>query len=210
MSRFGLDTVESKILTAREAGLKSCRACGVLQPLDHVHPCQQCGAYVPSRPDQSIKLVWAFLIIGILAYIPANTLPILLTRSVGGDTSDTIISGVIGLIHHESYFVALVIFIASVLIPIAKFVIIAGLALSLHFDGKLSDHTRHKLHGITEFIGRWSMIDVFVVAILAALIQLGTILTILPGTGINCFAVSVVFTMLSASALDPRLLWDKE
>jgi len=205
-----LDTLESQSLTAREAGLKACNACGIVLQLDEAHFCPRCGATVLSRRHNSIERVWVLLLVGILAYIPANTLPILMTRSIAGDTSDTIMSGVFELIRHGSYGVAAVIFMASVLIPIAKFIIIAGLALSLHFDANLSDHTRHKLHAITEFIGRWSMIDVFVVAVLAALIQLGAILTILPGTGINCFAVSVVFTMLSASALDPRLLWDKE
>ena len=132
----------------------------------------------------------------------------MMTRSFSGDTSDTILSGIIVLAESGSYFVAFIIFFASICIPLAKFVIISGLALSLHFRWSMSLSTRHRLHTLTEFIGRWSMIDVFVVAVLAALIQLGAILTILPGVGINAFALSVVFTMLSASSLDPRLLWD--
>jgi len=143
-----------------------------------------------------------------MAYIPANLYPIMLTRSFSGNTSDTIFSGVVALAESGSWFVAIVVFIASVVIPVSKFVIIAGLALSLHFQWAMSEHTRHVLHTITEFIGRWSMIDVFVVAVLAALIQLGAILTIVPGVGINAFALSVVFTMLSAMSLDPRLIWD--
>jgi paraquat-inducible protein A len=156
----------------------------------------------------SVQRAWAFLLVGMMAYVPANVYPVMLTRSFSGDTSDTILSGVFVLINSGSYFVALIIFIASICIPVAKFVIIAGLALSLHFDWDMSLHTRHRLHGLTEFIGRWSMIDVFVVAVLAALIQLGAIISVLPGTGINAFALSVMFTMLSASSLDPRLLWD--
>jgi len=132
----------------------------------------------------------------------------MLTRSFSGDRSDTIISGVIALVDSGSFAVAFIIFFASICIPVAKFVIIAGLALSLHFRWDMSLQTCHRLHSITELIGRWSMIDVFVVAVLAALIQLGAILTILPGVGINAFALSVVFTMLAASSLDPRLLWD--
>lgn len=132
----------------------------------------------------------------------------MLTRSFTGDTSDTILSGIILLVQSGSYVVAFIIFFASICIPVAKFVIITGLALSLHFRWDMSLHTRHQLHRITELIGRWSMIDVFVVAVLAALIQLGAIMTILPGAGINAFALSVVFTMLAASSLDPRLLWD--
>jgi paraquat-inducible protein A len=143
-----------------------------------------------------------------MAYIPANVLPIMLTRSISGDTSDTIFSGIIALANSGSYAVAFVIFFASICIPVAKFVIISGLALSLHFRWNMSLHTRHRLHSLAEVIGRWSMIDVFVVAVLAALIQLGAIITILPGEGINAFALSVVFTMLAASSLDPRLFWD--
>jgi len=165
---------------------------------------------VHSRREFSVQRAWAFLIVGLLAYIPANIYPIMLTKSFTGDTSDTIISGIFELVSSESYLVALIVFVASICIPVTKFVIIAGLALSLHFDWDMSEHRRHQLHSLTEFIGRWSMIDVFVVAVLAALIQLGAVLTITPGVGINAFALSVVFTMLSASSLDPRLLWDRK
>jgi paraquat-inducible protein A len=195
-------------VSALQAGLKACTACGVLQPIIDDAACRRCGATVRSRRRHSLQRTWAFLIVGILTYVPANVFPIMLTRSFSGDTSDTIFSGVISLADSGSYVVAFIIFFASICIPVAKFVIISGLALSLHFRWNMSLHTRHRLHSLTEVIGRWSMIDVFVVAVLAALIQLGAILTILPGVGINAFALSVVFTMLAASSLDPRLLWD--
>jgi paraquat-inducible protein A len=200
--------VESEAVSALQAGLKACTACGVLQPIIDDAACRRCGATVRSRRRHSLQRTWAFLIVGILTYVPANVFPIMLTRSFSGDTSDTIFSGVISLADSGSYVVAFIIFFASICIPVAKFVIISGLALSLHFRWNMSLHTRHRLHSLTEVIGRWSMIDVFVVAVLAALIQLGAILTILPGVGINAFALSVVFTMLAASSLDPRLLWD--
>jgi paraquat-inducible protein A len=200
--------VESQAVSALQAGLKACTACGVLQPILDAASCRRCGATVRSRRRHSLQRTWAFLIVGILTYVPANVFPIMLTRSFSGDTSDTIFSGVISLADSGSYVVAFIIFFASICIPVAKFVIISGLALSLHFRWNMSLHTRHRLHRLTEVIGRWSMIDVFVVAVLAALIQLGAILTILPGVGINAFALSVVFTMLAASSLDPRLLWD--
>jgi paraquat-inducible protein A len=203
-----LDTFDSTTISARDAGLKACTACGALQPIDQVLPCECCGAIVHSRRHHSLQRVWAFLIVGVMAYVPANIYPIMLTQSITGDTSDTILSGVLVLVDSGSYVVAMIIFLASVCIPVAKFVIIAGLALSLHFDWDMSEHSRHRLHTLTEFIGRWSMIDVFVVAVLAALIQLRAILTIMPGVGINAFAASVVFTMFAASSLDPRLLWD--
>ena len=158
----------------------------------------------------SIQRTWGFLFVGSIAYIPANVLPIMNTRSFLGNTEDTIVSGVLSLISTGSYFVAIIVFIASVCIPVLKFVTIASLALCLQFPWDLSEHTQHRLHTLTEFIGRWSMIDVFVVAVLAALIQLGAIITITPGGGINAFAVSVVFTMLAAISLDSRLLWDTQ
>lgn len=198
----------SKPVSALQAGLKACTACGKLQSLGDEALCRRCGATVRSRRHHSLQRAWAFLIVGMLAYVPANTFPIMQTHSISGDTSDTIFSGIITLADSGSYVVAFIIFFASICIPVAKFVIIIGLALSLRFRWELSLHTRHMLHRITELVGRWSMIDVFVVAVLAALIQLGAILTIIPGVGINAFALSVVFTMLAASSLDPRLLWD--
>jgi len=172
--------------------------------------CRLCGASVRSRKRHSLQRTWAFLIVGLMAYIPANLYPILITTSFSGNTSDTIISGVIALAQSGSIFVAVVVFVASILIPVTKFVIIVGLALSLHFQWNMSQKTRQTLHRVTEFIGRWSMIDVFVVAVLAGIIQLGAILTIEPGVGINAFALSVVFTMFSATSLDPRLIWDND
>jgi len=200
--------VESKTVTALKAGLKACTACGILQPLTDTSSCRRCGAAVNSRRRHSLQRTWAFLIVGMMVYVPANVYPIMLTRSLSSDRSDTIFSGIMGLADSGSYFVAFIIFLASIGIPLVKFVIIIGLALSLHFGSDMPLHTRHRLHRLTELIGRWSMIDVFVVAVLAALIQLGSILTILPGVGINAFALSVIFTMLAASSLDPRLLWD--
>lgn len=195
-------------VTAQQAGLARCDSCGTLHRLPCDDGCHLCGATVLSRKRHSLQRTWAFLLVGLMAYVPANLYPIMLTKSFSGNTSDTIVSGVISLAQSGSVFVAIVVFVASVVIPVGKFVIIAGLALSLHFQWNMSEHTRHLLHTITEVIGRWSMIDVFVVAVLAALIQLGAILTIEPGAGINAFALSVVFTMFSATSLDPRLIWD--
>jgi len=158
----------------------------------------------------SVQRTWAFLLVGMIAYIPANILPIMITDSYEGLREDTILSGVFSLIGTEDYFVAVVVFVASICVPVGKFLIIVLLAISLQFEWDMSEHTRHRLHAVTEFIGRWSMIDVFVVAVLAALIQLGAIMTITPGIGVNAFAVSVLFTMLAASSLDPRMLWETQ
>lgn len=209
MSGYGVDTSATFGLSAQAAGLKRCPACGTLHKIGSVDRCRRCGASVTVRRPHSLQRVWAFLLVGLMAYIPANINPIMLTRSLTGSRSDTIMSGIIALFDSGSVFVAIIIFVASIGIPVTKFLVIGGLALSLHFEWPMSLHTRHRLHTLTEFIGRWSMIDVFVVAVLAALIQLGAILTITPGVGITSFAASVVFTMFAASSLDPRLLWDQ-
>ena len=199
-------------LSARAAGLARCPACGTLQRAadeeGRALHCRACGGRVHVRIPHSLQRTWAFLAVGLMCYVPANLLPIMSTRSYAGNTSDTILSGVLTLASQGSAGIAAIVFFASVCIPLTKFVVIAGLALSLHLRWAMSEHVRHRLHALTELIGRWSMIDVFVVAVLAALIQLGAIITISPGPGINAFALSVVFTMLSALSLDARLLWD--
>lgn len=195
-------------LSAREAGLARCAACGALNRWPDFDRCRRCTHRLQSRKRHSLQRCWAFLSVGMMLYVPANLLPIMMTRSFSGNTSDTILSGILELFTTDSPGVAVIIFVASICIPIAKFLIIGFLALSLQFRWSHSSHRRHQLHVLTEFIGRWSMIDVFVVAVLAALIQLGAIITITPGVGINAFAASVVFTMLAASSLDPRLIWD--
>ncbi|MEL6949045.1 MAG: paraquat-inducible protein A [Pseudomonadota bacterium] len=191
---------------ATEQGLALCRSCGTLtdQPGER---CVVCGARTRSLDDSGLQAVWAFWIAGVLAYIPGNVLPIMVTQSVSGTTESTIMGGVISLIHHGSYAIAAVIFIASIAVPVSKFLVIAWLALSIQRRWPTSEHTRHRAHHAIEIIGRWSMIDVFVVAALAALIQIGGLLTIAPGIGINAFALSVVLTMFSAMSLDPRLIW---
>lgn len=196
-------------LSARRAGLMACPACGALhrrQPLGH---CRLCGHRVASRKPFSLQRCWAFLFVGLMCYIPSMLLPIMKTRSLGSASSDTISSGILALAADGSYVVAGVVFVASICIPLVKFVVIAALALSLHFRWAMPEFTRQHLHAITEFIGRWSMIDVFVVAVLAALIRLGSVMEVEPGLGINLFALSVVFTMFAATALDPRLFWDR-
>ena len=148
------------------------------------------------------------LIAGIIAYIPANTYPMLLTSTLLDKRESTILGGVVDLVDHGSYGVALIVFAASVLIPIGKFLTIGYLALAVQRQRGMKPHQRQRLLEVIEFIGRWSMIDVFVVAILSALVQLDSVATINPGIAAVSFALSVVFTMISAQSLDPRLIWD--
>lgn len=156
----------------------------------------------------SIQRVWAWWIAGVVAYVPANTLPMLETRTIFGTDEATIVGGAIDLFNHGSPAIAGIILLASVGIPVAKFLSIAFLAVSVRRPTQISAHQRHALYALVEYIGRWSMIDVFVVAILAALVQFSAVATIEPGPASLAFAASVIFTMLSAQAFDPRMIWD--
>lgn len=195
-------------LTARDAGLVGCRTCARAWPLG-TPACGRCGARLQSRDPRSQSRVWAWWVAGIMAYIPANALPMLTTRTLATVSEDTITGGAITLAHHGAYGVAVVVLVASVAIPVAKFALIAYLALSVTRASGLSAARRTQIHEIVDYIGRWSMIDVFVVAILTALVQLSVIVSITPGPAAVSFAASVIFTMLSAQSFDSRLIWDR-
>lgn len=204
MASTGLD---EGLMTAREAGLVACSRCGRLHPIAESY-CTRCSAPLESRDFESPQKVWAWLIAGLVAYVPANLYPMLRTSQLGKTTESTIVGGVIDLIHHGSVGIAAIVFFASVVIPVGKFLAIAYLAISVQRKSLLNQHQRHKLYEVVEFVGRWSMIDVFVVAILSALVQFDTLASINPGIAAFSFAISVVFTMLSAQSFDARLIWD--
>jgi paraquat-inducible protein A len=145
---------------------------------------------------------------GALCYIPANVFPMLRTQTLLHVEESTIISGAVELAHHGAYGIAAIILFASVVIPLAKFWAVAFLAISVKYPTRVSTHKRQFLYEIVEYIGRWSMIDIFVVAILSALVQLKSLASINPGAASIFFALSVVFTMLSAQAFDSRMIWD--
>jgi paraquat-inducible protein A len=146
---------------------------------------------------------------GIMFYIPANLYPMLTTKTLLSTSEDTIVGGAFELIHHGSWGIAIIILVASVVIPMSKFVAIAYLALSVRRSTDISARSRHVLYEMVEDIGRWSMIDVFVVAILSSLVQLNVAASINPGAASLSFALSVIFTMFSAQAFDSRLIWDR-
>ncbi|MEO1310062.1 MAG: paraquat-inducible protein A [Pseudomonadota bacterium] len=196
-------------VTAREVGLAVCRVCHQLTDRPGA-PCSNCGAPVFMRTPNSLQMVWALWLAGVVCYIPGNLLPIMVTQSLGNETASTIIGGVITLFEHKSYSVGAVVLIASLVVPIAKFLMIALIALSIQLNWPIDNHHRHTAHVVIEYVGRWSMVDVFVVAALSALIQLGGVVAINPGPGVGFFALSVALTMLSAQAIDPRLIWDED
>jgi paraquat-inducible protein A len=162
------------------------------------------------NPSKSIQTTWSLLLTAVLLYIPANLLPIMVTNTLGNEQPSTIIGGVILLWQSGSYPIAFIIFVASVLVPVAKIVILCWLNFSVQFNQQELSRQRMTWYRFTEFIGRWSMIDVFVVAVLASLIQLGNVMSIHPGHAVVAFCGVVIATMLAAMSFDTRLIWQKE
>lgn len=194
-------------LTAREAGLVACRRCTRAWPMGEER-CRRCGGALQSRDARSLSRVWAWWAAGLMAYVPANLYPMLETRTLFTTRSDTVVAGAVDLLLDGNVGIAVIILVASVLIPTLKFVAIAFLAISVRRASRVPAHHRMRLYEVVEYIGRWSMIDVFVVAILSSLVQFNLVASIDPGPAALTFALSVIFTMLSAQAFDPRLIWD--
>jgi len=197
-------------MRARDAGMTGCHTCGLLQrvPADgHAH-CPRCSSAVHLRTPDSINMTWALLISAMAMYLPANIFPVMVVTSLGNTQSDTIMSGVIYFLVHGDWPLALIIFIASVLVPLLKMITLVYLLLSVQRKSPLRKQQRTKLYRMTELVGRWSMVDIFVVALLVALVQFGNLATIDPGIGAIAFAAVVILTMFAAMRFDPRLIWD--
>jgi paraquat-inducible protein A len=194
--------------TAAANGLASCHVCEKLSP-SSMHNCPLCGAPLHVRMTDSLQKTIALVVTAMILYIPANLLPIMTTTQLGTPEDSTIIGGVVLLIHHGSYPIAAVIFIASVIVPSGKLLAICWLCLSVLRGQQTSLEQRTKLYRVTEFVGKWSMTDVFVVAILVALIQIGGLLSITAGPAAIAFGGVVIVTMLAAHSFDPRLIWDQ-
>jgi paraquat-inducible protein A len=198
-------------LTAARAGLVSCATCGLLsRPADPAQPgfCRRCGEALEFRRRRSVETTWALLIAAAVCYIPANALPVLNTSAFGSTESDTILGGVVFLYTSGSWPLALIVLIASVMIPLGKLVALAYLLVSVQRRSVSAPRDRTRLYRMVEFIGRWSMLDVFVDTFTVALVQLQPLMSVKPGPGVLFFAAVVVLTMLAAEVFDPRLIWD--
>ncbi|MGH7260596.1 MAG: paraquat-inducible protein A [Nitrospiraceae bacterium] len=196
--------------TAADAGLLVCHACGLLSrpATGHDLACARCGAGLHQRKPDSISRTWAFLIAAYILYVPANVLPVMETGSLFGSQRDTIMSGVVYLWTSGSWPLALIIFIASIMVPGAKLLALTVLLVSVQRWPAWRQHDRSKLYRIVELVGRWSMVDIYVAGILAALVQFQALATIKAGPGAVAFGAVVVMTMFAAEAFDPRLIWD--
>ena len=199
--------------TARNEGLISCLSCHLLcrdaEPAD-VMICPRCGTRLHRRKPNSIKRTWALVVAASIFYIPANVLPITTVVSLGKAQSDTIMSGVIYFIKTGMWPIALVIFVASVFVPLLKLIILTFLLITVQRKSNWRQKDRTRLYRITEVVGRWSMVDIFVVTILVALVNLGALASIHAKSGAVFFCAVVVITLFAAMSFDPRLIWDTE
>jgi len=193
--------------TAADLGLSSCHTC--LKVVDAtLHHCPRCGSIVHRRKSASLQRTLALLITSTILYVPANLLPIMYTDSLASTTGSTIMGGVVLLIKMGSAPIAAVIFFASVMVPLGKLMMMYYLCWTVARGQLGSERQRTITYRITEFIGKWSMIDVFVVSILVALVHLTGLLVFRPGAAALAFAGVVIVTMIAAESFDPRLIWD--
>lgn len=198
-------------MRAIDAGIIVCDECHQLNradPDDNHGDCTRCGAGLYSRRRDSITRTWALLITATILYIPANVLPIMTVNFFGNGAPSTIMGGVLELIHAEMIPIALVVFVASILVPTFKLVGIATLLYSVQRRLPMSPRQRILMYRFIEWIGRWSMLDIFVIAILVALVNFGNLASIEANLGAAAFASVVVITMIAAVTFDPRLIWD--
>ena len=199
--------------TALAAGCASCHDCGLLARLPahgaHGARCARCGAELHVRKPRSLERTWALVIAAALCYVPANVMPVMQVTSLGQVQSDTIMSGVIYFLTHGMWPLAVIVFTASIFVPVLKLVILTFLLISVQRGSSWRPVERTRMYRITEAIGRWSMVDIFSISILVALVRLGNLATIQAGPGAVFFGAVVVSTMLAAEAFDPRLIWDR-
>ena len=195
-----------------ELGLVLCRTCGLAVPLASLRMdrrCPRCRSRIEQRTPFSTEMTLAWLIAGIVFYIPANLLPVMHTSGLLGEADSTILGGILEFWRAGDWDIALLIFIASIAVPFTKFIAIGLLLLTVRKKSRWQQHQRTVLYRIVEFIGYWSMLDVIVVALTSALMQFQVLGTAEPRPGIAFFCAVVFVTMLSALSFDPRFIWDR-
>jgi len=198
-------------LTAARAGIVPCGTCGLLSRPEGAggpRTCPRCGARIASRRGRPFQDAWAYIVAAAICYFPANTLPVMTTRTIKYDEPSTIIGGVVRFYESGSWFLALIILIASVIIPLGKLASLSYLLVTAQRRSTAHNRERTRLFRLLKVIGRWSMLDVFVVAFVVALIRFQPFLSVVPGAGVLFFAAVVILTILAADSFDPRLIWD--
>jgi paraquat-inducible protein A len=195
-----------------ELGLILCRTCGNVLPratLGADRRCPRCGSRIQHRTPFSTEMTLAWLTAAIILYVPANLLPVMHTSGLLGEADSTILGGILEFWRAGDWDIALLIFIASVVVPFTKFIAIGLLLFTVRKGSRWQQHQRTRLYRVVEFIGYWSMLDVIVVALTSALMQFQLLGSAEPRLGIAFFCAVVIVTMLAASSFDPRLIWDQ-
>jgi paraquat-inducible protein A len=192
-----------------------CNTCGLVQRVDALPPgrcaeCRRCGATVREGPHGSLRLTAALAIAALILYIPANIYPILSMQFYGAYSESTVWDGVVSLAEHNQWFVAIIVFLASIVIPVLKLAGLLYLVISARFRLGRRLRGRTRIYKFIDVIGPWAMLDVFLLAVLVALVKLGSIATILPGPGLIAFASVVVLTMLASASFDPKMIWQRD
>ena len=191
--------------------LCSCHVCRLVSRRPRVSVaahCPRCGAALHFRKPGSVARCWALLIAACILYVPANLLTIMETGSLLSYRRDTILSGIVHLWNNGSCMIAVVVFVASITIPILKLISLTLLLISVQRRSTWHPRQRARLFRLLELVGRWSMLDIYVVTLLAALVQLGNLATVKAGPGAVAFGAVVVLTMFASLQFDPRLIWD--
>lgn len=199
------------MLTAAALGLCSCQACGLVSRPNDIHEtarCPRCNARISIRKPDSIRRCWALVIAAYILYLPANLLTIMETGSLIDYRQDTIMSGVVHLWKTGSWGISAIVFIASIVVPLFKLMALTFLLVTVQLRTSWWPVQRAKLYRMVELVGRWSMLDIYVVTILAALVQMSSLATVRAGSGAIAFGSVVVLTMFAAMEFDPRLIWD--
>lgn len=200
-----------KDATTLRLGLLACHVCGLVSRSPKVGghaACGRCGAALHPRKPYSIGRTWALLIAAALLYVPANALPVMQTTTLFGSQEDTILSGVAYLWTSGSWPLAIVVFAASITVPLLKIIALTVLVVSTQRRTAWRPRERTLLYRVIELVGRWSMLDIYVVTVLVALVHLQGLATIQAGPGAVAFGAVVVLTMLASLSFDPRLIWD--
>jgi paraquat-inducible protein A len=201
----------SAVLTGRSLGLLLCLRCHcAVRALEVQHPrCPRCYARLHLRKPHSLAVTATLLVLAAILYIPANLLPVMYTRTLFDDERDTIMSGVLVLLQSGSWPIAVLVFVASIVVPLLKILALGIVLYSAWRPSPRYRQQRSELYRLVEFIGRWSMLDIYAISLLVTLVQIQSFATIAVGWGAVAFGAVVVLTMAAAHTFDERLLWDE-
>jgi paraquat-inducible protein A len=202
--------MNARVPIAVDMGLIACDVCSLVMRAPHGaagERCPRCGNTLHARKPLSVQRTLAWLVVALVLYVPANLLPVMTTTSVLGRFSHTIGGGIVELWSTGSHELALIVFIASVVVPLGKIGSLALLAFTAQRGSSWRQRERAALYRLVDTVGHWSMLDVFVVVLLVGMVQFGVLASVEPAPGLLAFGAVVVATMLAASSFDPRLIW---